>query len=149
MECPSSERMCVVHEGAAVARPPAKVALAVRILVMQCKCVVFRHLKEGMTEWYRVVALQSHVDTAVQTYDLSSPDCSESADRDSGAEPTSSSQGTPEETQVHDANPLAGTRSSCSTCSKTKRPKKEGTNTSRHRSKYKSRRQRGEKQKPA
>jgi len=148
MECPSSESQDAAYEGAAKGRPSAKLALAVRILTIQCKWVVCRHLREGLVQWHQGVTPQLHVDTAVQTHDLSSPDCSESADRDSGAEPTSSSQGTSEEAQVNDAAPFTGTQSCRSTCSKTKESKKEGTRTCRDPSKCKKSRHRGEKQKP-
>jgi len=149
MESPSSEPQDVAHEGASKTIPSAEVSLAIRILTIQCKWVVFRHLKEGLVQWHRIMTPRSHADTAVQTLDLSSPECSESADRDSGAEPTSSSQGTSEEAQVHDVASFTGTQSCRSTCSKTKGSKKEGTKMCRDPSKCKSRRQRGEKQKPA
>jgi len=150
MKSPTNEPQPVAQKGAAQERPSAKVLLVARIMAMQCKLVVSRQMREALCQWHQGVTLgSSHADTAVQTHDFSTPESSESVDRDSGAEPSSSSQGTSEETQVYDATPFKVTQSSRSTWPMTKGAKTEGAKTSRDPPKSKGRRQRGEKQKRA
>jgi len=126
--------------GVSSEKPSLEAALALRYFTLQCQWLVSRQLRAGLGQLRRCAAvpckgpyraltkadvmettnihahqagarmLVQSVDMAVQTEDLSSPDNSESADRDSGAEPTSSSDSHGASTQWHSSS--LGARSS-------------------------------------